>query len=100
MRTTALIANVGLLVVMTWYLLSIRSFQAEGVELLALVLALATSILSIIALVMSRLWVANSWFKQQGAARIDPGNDSASGNGQGWPTAGWDARPFPQASLP
>jgi hypothetical protein len=54
MKTAALIANIGLLVAMLWYLLTIQSFQAEGLELAALVLAVGTPILSIVALLPRR----------------------------------------------
>jgi hypothetical protein len=51
MKTAAFIANIGLFVVMVCYLLTIENFQAEGLELLVLGLALAAPILSILALV-------------------------------------------------
>ena len=54
MKTIALIANSALLVVMAWYLLTIETFQAEGLELLCLILALTAPILSILALVVRR----------------------------------------------
>jgi len=54
MKTTALIANIALLVAMLWYLLTIQSFQAEGLELAVLVLAVGTPLLSIIALLPRR----------------------------------------------
>jgi hypothetical protein len=54
MKRAALIANVGFLSVVLWYLLTIPSFQPEGLELGLLVLAVGTPILSILALVLGR----------------------------------------------
>jgi hypothetical protein len=52
MKTAALIANIGFLAAMLWYLLTIQVFQAEGLELVVLLLAVGTPMLSILALVL------------------------------------------------
>lgn len=55
MKITALVANVGLLLAMVWYLLIVESFAVErNVEWVVLVLALASPVVSIVALVHRR----------------------------------------------
>ncbi len=55
MKITALVANVGLLLAMVWYLLIVESFAVErNVEWVVLVLALASPVVSIVALVPRR----------------------------------------------
>ena len=51
MKITALVANVGLLLAMVWYLLIVESFSVErNVEWVVLVLALASPVVSLVAL--------------------------------------------------
>lgn len=54
MKTAALIASVGLLLAVVWYLLTQESFHAEGVEWVVLLLALASPVGSIVALTPGR----------------------------------------------
>ncbi len=50
MKAAALVANIGLFLVFCWYLLTEGSFEAEGVEWVVLVLALAGPVVSVVAL--------------------------------------------------